>query len=441
MTRLLFLLLVLLSSRTIPATEALQLRMTLDPADGILVGQQIRLNLDLLARDGWANLDRLPQLELPGAWLMRVETQGTRLSETIDGDSYSGQRYQWLLFPQRSGDFTLAPVALQVSIKTFGSGGGEQSLQRSTPALAFSVIAPPGTAQLPGLITSDHFSISQQWQPGRSAIRLGDGIRRTITRQAKGIAGMAFRPLGHADIADVAIYPGEPEVRDQVNRGTLESGQRSESLSYVPQRPGRYHLPDITVHWWDPAAGRLREQTLSGLTLSVSAAKPTAGDGAVQSPTPSLRTILQWIALIGVSVFLLFGLWQRYGRPCRQGWRQRRRDSEAAYFARFTAAARAGDTAATINALMAWLDRLALPQRPARLEPFLARYGDPAADNEVDKLFRTLDDGRPWQAESLIAAIGDARRRWLASTQVKASAKSALPPLNPVRSGCMTGHS
>ena len=427
-----------------PADDSLLLRLALDPPKGLLVGQQARLNLDLLAPNGWASLATPPRLELPGAWLMRVETQGTRLSETLAGTDYSGQRYQWLLFPQRAGEFTLAPLPLKVSVKTFADGGNEQQQTLTTEALRFNAVSPPGTENISGLITTTALSASQQWQPDSDTLTLGDGIRRQISMRADGIAGMAFAPLQYPALDGVGIYPGEPQLQDRVNRDTLDSGERTETVSYVPEHPGSYTLPDITLRWWDPETQQLRKQILRGRTLSVSAGPAHAGAGSAAGSragsgrAPDLALLL---ALLSGGAALLFWGWRRYGQPRWAQRQQRRARSEAALFQRFVDAANSADPSATINALMHWLDRIEPTQasgqtgHPARLEPFLIQFGGSDDLDVIDQLLRALNKGNNarWQAAKLIATMCSARQRWLQSSQQTPAAHPLLPPLNPAR--------
>jgi len=374
----------LLGARAALAADAVVLRLTLEPSQGILVGQQVRINLDLLGRDGWASLATPPRLELAGAWLMRIESQGTRLSETIDGDSYSGQRYQWLLFPQRAGAFKLPPLSVEVAVKDFAANGDAAALTLTTPALQFTATAPPGTQDIAGLITTSELSASQQWQPDSDALSTGNGIRRQITLRAAGIAAMAFSPLTHADIDGVALYPGEPQVQDRVNRGTLESGERIDTITYVPEHAGSYQLPDITIRWWDPDSQQLRQQTLPGRSLSVSAVAATDGTTTVRSTSAAgtgwrpLGIALVLAVLVSAAALLAWG-WGRYGKARWVQRQQRRQHSEAAVFQRFVDAANSADVVDTTNALMPWLDRierarpLDLAGQPARLDQFMAR--------------------------------------------------------------------
>ncbi|MEN8213736.1 MAG: hypothetical protein ABFR19_05170, partial [Pseudomonadota bacterium] len=61
------------------AAEQVVIRTKVIPDSSIWVGQQVVLQLDILALDGWADSKRLPDFSVDGAYILRVESQGTRL--------------------------------------------------------------------------------------------------------------------------------------------------------------------------------------------------------------------------------------------------------------------------------------------------------------------------------------------------------------------------
>ncbi|MBG7602502.1 MAG: BatD family protein, partial [Gammaproteobacteria bacterium] len=351
-------------------------RTAITPDSNIWVGQQVVLQLDILALDGWADSRRLPEFDVPGAYLLRVESQGTRLSETISGGSYSGQRHEWLLFPQRGGEFNIPPTEIEVVVKTFGAETGNQLVSLKTAALEFAVDVPPGAEQIQGVISTTELTAIQSWEPDHSTLRAGDGIKRTISFKAANVSGMAFTPLKPETVANLAVYPREPDVADEINRGTLEYGKRVETFTYVPAKAGEYELPDITISWWNIKHQKLHTERLEGIKLVVSTAPGGSGAGAAVSVDTGKN--LKWIYLLLLAVALtalFFLLRQRYYSV----WKRQqaaRENSEPAWFKRFCKTAGKGKLDETMAALMQWLDRLQLMQSPARLRQFIEEFGD-----------------------------------------------------------------
>src|SRR5262245_61624158 len=99
------------------ADEGVILRASIEPKVGIWVGQQVRLLIDVLGRDGWAQIRKFHPFEVPGAIVLQVDSQGTRLTDTVSGATWTGQHYEWLVFPQRAGAVTIPPIVVDVATK------------------------------------------------------------------------------------------------------------------------------------------------------------------------------------------------------------------------------------------------------------------------------------------------------------------------------------
>ena len=410
-------------------------RTAITPDSNIWVGQQVVLQLDILALDGWADSRRLPEFDVPGAYLLRVESQGTRLSETISGGSYSGQRHEWLLFPQRGGEFRIPPAEIEIEVKTFGDGSSNQSVSLKTAALEFAVDVPPGAEQIQGLISTTEMTATQSWEPDTFNLRAGDGVKRTISFRAAHLSGMAFTPLQAKAVANLAIYAGEPDVADEINRGTLEYGKRTEIFTYVPAMAGEYKIPDITISWWDIKHKKLHRETLEGVILKVSKAPQAGGAGTETSPDGTRMQMWKNLFLLAALLTALLLLWQRRLYPAWKRKQAARRDGEPAWFKRFTETARKAELDETMSALMQWLDRLQLANHPALLRPFMQEYGDDRGQQQTEKFIAAFSEQNDsgWNARELITAMEAARSDYLVhlKTGVEQRHNRRLQPLNP----------
>jgi hypothetical protein len=411
------------------AAEGVLLRTSLEPQEA-WVGQKVVLYIDVLAKEGWAQLKKMGQVNIKGAYLIRLETQGTRLNETIDGESYSGQRYELLLFAQRPGWISLPQIQLQAEVKTWGGDGGSKSVTLSSPVASLMARIPPGTEDASGLISSGSFTASQAWQPLAKHVTVGDAITRTITLQANDVAGMAFAPLKHQTLPGVRVYPAEPTVQDSYNRGELK-GTRMEKYTYVFVKPGNVKIPALKLPWWDIKAEELKTIELPGLQLKVKG-NPTEMAKAASGVSQQDRYWL-WGILFGV-VSLLLTLLLLYRRKALAGWqrwRRKKRGAEARYLRSLIRSLRTRDPLTILRHLHQWLDRIDQGPAPARLDLFLARYGDGQARDAVDELYRCLRTGNKYTGwKSLSINLSTARNRWRKTMHRRRSVNRVLPQLN-----------
>lgn len=427
--RAVFALAFIFLGNTSQAADDILFRTNVTPEDP-WVGQQTLLKIDVLAKDGWAQLKKVGDLEIDGTYVMRLESQGTRLNEVIDGDSYTGQRYEFMIFAQRDGNLTLPATVVDVEIARWGAGGGKNQQRMSLPVVEFTARTPPGGEGLHGLVSTSSLTASQDWDPATEDTKVGDALQRSVTLHAADVSGMAFAPLQHTEIDGVGIYPGEPTVEDKFNRGDL-SGTRIEKVTYVFERTGDVQIPALVFSWWNVRNSELQQVELPGRSLQVAAGAPnesaTAGGAVSDQKSRPAWFVLGAVAL-AVVFALLFGgsLMRRLAT-----WREARKDSETAYFRQVMASSRIGDQAAVLRCTMRWLDRINTSSDPARLDQFLLKYGDEQTRKTASELSDTLGSLTDKSHVTLLAnGLKRARTRWLRALKQQKRAEAVLPALN-----------
>lgn len=410
------------------------IRAGVTPEEGIVVGQRVLLHVDVLAPDGWAQIKHVRDFSIVGAQVVRYESQGTRLNETISGQAHTGQRYQLSLFPGRGGMITVPSIPVVVEVSSWGSKGGKETARMQTPEVTFQAEVPPGAEGVSGLISTTGLTASQKWDPGQQELEVGQAVKRIIELNGKNISGMAFSPLAFDPMESVSIYPGEPVVNDTFNRGAL-NGKRIETVTYVFEKDGTVELPEITIPWWDIENKKLQQTVLAALKLEISPS-PVAAKGEKANTTSERQTVpaLRWIT--GVVVFLIILLVPAtLGRGRIRSWwnqrRQLRREAEAFYFRQFSKASRTNDPAVAYNSIMHWLDRIHTGPGAARLDEFLLGYGDSKSAEEAERIAKAICGEIPrWSGASFYKTMGAARSRWQRA-QRKGAAEVNLPALNP----------
>jgi hypothetical protein len=411
------------------AADDVIVRTSMDPQQA-WIGQRAFLTLEVLGADGWAQVPRLPEPEIPGAYVMRTESQGVRLNETIRGTSYAGQRYRLSVYCQRPGRLEIPALPVTVVVKRWGFNAPESSFDRSTPPVVLDCRVPPGAEGIRGLISTTRLDAEQQWSSRSDPVALGDAVTRTVRLSAVDVSAMAFPPLRHPEIEGVGIYPGQPTVADTGDRGTLR-GERVESMTYVFEQPGDVVLPTIVLSWWDIDDRILRQVDLPGLELAVEGElppDPVAAPVAAPGEQPRHRVRLA----VAIMVLVALGLWLGRGLAGRLGrWFDARSDSEPMHFRKALSAARSGDSRAISAAIMRWLDRLDHEARPARLDLFLSDHGDEATRLAAASLARSLATGERFgDTGRLVRGLKTARRRHLQSRRRSRIAAGLLPELN-----------
>lgn len=422
--------LMLLKFSSVLAAGDIVLRASVKPEEA-WVGQRVILQIDVLGCDGWTQITRFDDIEIPGAYLMRTDSQGTRLQETIDGTSCSGQRYEFSIYPQAAGTIEVPAIAVEVTTKGWGADAGDNIRQAQTPALTILANIPAGAENVRGLISTTQLTAEQNWQSLDETPRVGDAVKRTIRLQAVDVSGMAFTPLAHEDIPGVGIYPAQPAVEDSSNRGSL-NGSRTEVVTYVFEQAGEVRIPDIEFNWWNLADNKLEHVTLPGHLVRVAAGAGSVS-GAGTLPVGQLRKryliplVIMFLTIVYVLYFFRNDLKKRWN-----AWRVAREESEGRYFQLVVKSIRLKESDAVLRKIMRWLDRINDARYPAQLDVFIDRYGDTQAKKVVNQLLHSVAAGEQLaDPAQLLDVLSTARRNWRQTREQQRLDVNVLPTLNP----------
>jgi len=420
-------LLLLAGCTALAQADDIILRVAAKPPQ-VWVGQRVTLEVEVLAAGGWAQIPTFGELRLPGAYVLPMQGQGTRLQETIDGTGYTGQGYQLSVYPQRAGEIAIPAMPVEVRVKTWGADASETVHQKRTPDLIINVTRPPGTDGIADLISTTELRAAQQWSLDGTTFQIGDAVQREVTRTANEVSGMAIAPLGVPALPGVGIYPAEPRVDDAVDRGGL-IGRRTDTLTYVFERAGTVSIPDIEVIWWNIGAERLETATLPGLKAEVLPAPGATAGASASTGHPERSPVLWVLAAIVLTGALLLRLAPTLKKRWR-AWARSRMDSEARVFRRAIASVRSRDARRALRDIMRWLDRCHDGQTPAQLGKVIRRYATQSGLDQVHGLQQSAADGRLLDdPEAVIKQLRIVRQR-RRSAQRNAAEACVLPGLN-----------
>ncbi|MCB4767396.1 hypothetical protein LGR54_02155 [Ancylobacter sp. Lp-2] len=390
-----------------PATPAIVVRQSVDPASGAVVGQHVAVYVDVLFPGAMPHPPRVSVPDVPGLQIFRFETQGLTMSETIDGAAYAGQRFEFALYARRGGAFEVPPAAVTLLDRAGGDTGSAQG-----QAVRLEVTVPPGVDVSQPVVATHRLTLGEQWDPvptGR--FKAGDAVVRTLTRSAEDVPGLAMRDLAFPAPEGVRVYADPPDIQDHSNRGVV-TGRRTDRVTYVFERGGSFTLPAVTQPWWDLGARRLNNATAPAVTVAVAVeagAAPAAGGLRHWTPHDLAWPAGGLAVLVGLSLLA----WQAERRL-----RARHADPERAAFAALRRACAGSDAREVYRCLSAWMRQL-----PPQQHAVVVRE---AATLQAALFAAGPESWTPDDSRRLLAGLDALRRR-----HRPAGAPAALPPLNP----------
>ncbi len=204
--------------------------------------------------------------------------EDSQYNTTIDGQSYQVLERRYAIFPEHSGDLTIAPTGFSgrtVSATGRRSSFGrmdslvEQMLSQSgfddrlfgglpfgDPGKRVRVGSNTLTLEIeprPDGYSGDHWlpaqklAIQDSWAESPPVIHAGEPVTRTLTLEAKGLEASQLPHLEMAGTDTLRIYPEQPELSNRTD-GDWVFGRSEQRFTYVAVPAGQASSPGHPGH-------------------------------------------------------------------------------------------------------------------------------------------------------------------------------------------------
>ncbi len=429
-------------------------RVKVDATQPVLVGQQIRIDVEILTPNYFTSAPPFPTLQIPGAIVTMPDETGHNFVDVIDGQTFAGIRKTYIFAAQQAGDFALPPAR---SAFTYGGDDGKPRQGEVTlPETRISAVLPAGAAQQAGAPQQPvaRITLTQSFDrpvEGKApALHAGDALVRTLDAFAEMTQAMMIPPPRIDAPEGVRVFSADPKLVDATgDRQGFQGGHRIDRVTYVFEKPGTYTLPAVDIAWFDAASGTSRKAEATAVTVVVDAR--AAADAIAPEAPPVFgadeggrrgfwqrvaRQRAWWAGLVAVILMAAIA-----GRRIARRWpawkqardaRQARRSvSEPVLFEEVARACRANDPARAYAALLGW--------SKAHLGCGAAAWSASLQDDELARRLRELEtrlfaggaSAAAWDGNGLLGALQRARSKWLAARRAQDPGDRALQPLNP----------
>ena len=403
-----------------------------------LVGEKVSVIVEVLSPTYFSGSTRFSLPDIAGAVLYKPEERAVVMNRDIDGVTYSVQRHEFSFYAQRPGDFKIPPFRVRFGIQpvagaTIQKEKQPQECSEQTKAIQIKASMPPGAEHLKSLVSTTLLKVTETWNPGsQTNFTAGNAIQRKITFSASEVPAMVLPALLIPKIDGVQIYRDRAQINDQISRGAL-TGERTDKITYIFQKPGNYTFPEIQITWWDLQHKKIQVITLPAKSFEVlPAPNQNNNSSSPRSTIESLRSLITWKTLGGTLLILLgLGAGIFYFRTkisekitC---WKQQRRESESAYFKKITLNL---SPSATHYAIIQWLACISAQQDNfPTLSDWARSENNDNLLKHAEALQRAMvDPHSTWDAHALIQELKLARAK---QQRKKSTQRNPLESLNP----------
>jgi hypothetical protein len=426
------------------------LQVTIDPPR-VVVGQRTTLRVDVLAPNYMTAPPELPAFQVRNA--VTRQLQSVNRSEQMNGTTYAGVRFEFAIYPQEPGSYAVASQT--VTVRYAAEPPATREATMALPRIAFDAFIPDGASALNPFIAATKLTVEQTIQRSSDQLKAGDAVTRTVTIKAEGTPAMLLPPITSSAIQGLALYPAQPSLQDSTDSRTdLLSSTRTDSATYMLERPGDYLLPAIDIRWWNADEGKVELAHLDAVPLQVganpaveSAAAADSGAGWNWGRLLDLAADHWALAVLALAALAVLGwMTPRSARVMAAVYRHRREAylrSESFAFTRLRRAARRGDAKAAYFALLDWLQRFE-PVAPLHtVDSLKSAARDPALDVQIgaiqQKLFAPRRDAEAWSPHQWLRLLSATRRRLQRQAARSARTRSSQR-LNPVDDHVASAH-
>ncbi|QIN63362.1 Oxygen tolerance [Caballeronia sp. SBC1] len=416
----------------------LLVRAHIEPSGTVVAGTEVKLIVDCLTTTWFTEAPNWPLFTVPDAIVNLPDEQAENLHEVINGVSWYGVSRAYRVVPQTAGAFDIPSFQITVY-----PGGTNVPAKLTTPALRLVATVPAGAEGMSVFFPTQKLSATQTIEPSPDDLKVGGALTRTITQNATGTESMLIPPVNFGDVDGLKRYQKPSGTKNIMqDRAGLVAGQRTDTVTYVANRSGRFKLPPVTIEWWNTTTQRREKIVLPAVSFSATAAseRPLFDipiDALSKGGAHRIIVIDRSRALIFAAIlaFVLALVWAyprlitRYNlaKHALVTARNRYAEGEAPAWRVLRAAASKGPLLRIIPAVYRWMDKSPDFKHPARIDdldfsadPGLKELADTIATHYADSPDAKLD----WnKAEGAL-------RRAAKRARKKRNAQSPLPPLN-----------
>ncbi len=269
--------------------------------------QQIILHIEVSTNTWFTAGTKISPIEIADVLVKQRNQLAVNSTERVNGQTWSRQVWEIVLYPQKSGNFAIPSTSLDVQVAS--QDGKKQKVTLQTKPLSFSVELP--NAELDAShpwFTATSATIKQEWTDSgdENQLKVGDSVTRTLSIEAEDSLSVLLPNLMQASQSELwQVYPSPPELQDTQSRGVYMS-KRKDSQTYILQQGGDIEWPSYELWWWNPKTQRLEKVTVEGKTLHVR--------HTVASWLKAYKTSLISAVAIVIAMGILFTVIRRYYR-------------------------------------------------------------------------------------------------------------------------------
>ena len=266
-------------------------------------GEHLLATVKLYTRLDVAGLKQFEMPSFNGFWSQKIKTPNNiRFDrEKVNGDIYkTGTLSKVLLFPQRSGEFTIDPAKIEIVVRQrvqspsfFDSGLRNISKSISSGKKSFTVQPLPEDQPLSFSGTVGDFNISAKVD--KKQVKANKAINFTVTVSGNGNLKLVD-PFKVNFPADFDTF--DPEVEQDIsNFASGARGKKKMKYLLIPRYAGTFTIPSITFSYFNPKTEKYITEETKSFEINVA-----EGDGSGSEGIATTRKSKQEVEILNEDI-------------------------------------------------------------------------------------------------------------------------------------------
>jgi BatD DUF11 like domain len=236
--------------------------------DSVYVQEQIVLTIKLVTTVSLSGA-QLDPLSITDTFITELDEKNYKT--TINNKPALIVEKRFAIYPLKSGTLTIPALRYQVQIddgdvfsRIYGNNNNILRLMTDEKVLDIKAAPTDQSNWLP----AENLHISEHWSAGLDNLKVGEPISRTVTITAQGLTAAQIPPLASMNIDGLTFYQDQAQTDDQKNpKGN--QGSRIETTAVIPNKTGKFTLPEIKINWWNTKTKTYEVASLPAVTLNV----------------------------------------------------------------------------------------------------------------------------------------------------------------------------
>lgn len=391
---------------------------------------------------------RLSEPDLSGVdVLVEIAADERSYESLIDGKAYNVVERVYALFPQASGEISIAPARFEARVLADGRITGRKVFESDAINIEVRPIpAPPPDFPGAAWFPAKSVELNENWSRAPDTLPAGEPITRHVTVTALGQLSTQIPVIAPVESDTVKVYPDKPELRVSAAAGGVLAS-RKDQYALIGVASGNVELPMLELPWWNIETEQWQVARLAPTTIRILPSADALPEPVAAAQEEAVRTEAA-NALVVHSNF-----WRRASEALAAAWlvtlvawwytrrtgprekRALKQDAEPGYRhqeAHLKAARRAaerGDAAAARAAVLEWGRGQWRDEPPRSIGDVAGRVSEPLA-TELANLNRvSYGPGLvSWDGRALSRAL---RSQRINEPRARGGRQAELPPLMP----------